>query len=888
MTVFDKNVTTLETYYPELLPFVTADVSTEHIEVLHAKSGAVRLIVTTDDGRTVAVHNADDPVTVADETAEKVDVAQEGVVVLLGMGVGYLANALIAKLEEGVRLIVYEASPAIFKTALQHVDLTELLSSKRVKVLVGEDAELDLWCYRFKVLTGGAVRAVKYEPAFRLAPSIYNSKLKKELQDYTRNSDMNFSTVQQFGSMFTNNLLESIPHVLLADGVNAVKGVFSGKPAILVGAGPSLGKNVHLLQQAKGKAVIISADTMVGYLLERGIDPDFVVSVDPQERTYEKYKGVDIPSDVALVFHPGCSDHIFKHFPGPKLVAAPSMLPYKWLQDYWSEKGSIEGDVQCQVHLGFNLAEWMGCDPITIIGMDLCYTDDLMHVKGGSYTTPDEEAAYVQRGVRTVNMFGEQVRTFPSYLLYKTTFEKRIGEISGRCFNATEGGMNIDGAAIRRLADVIADFNDEALVDVPQMLRSVYAKQKVTHWSDLIEEVSARECEFIRLTRICTLVCRLLDRIVEHQTNNPGVADAMLVRLTHRAERLTSMAPSCWKALDLLQMVDFQLERYMLKETTHSVDFIEDSDEKLTKQIERGQRYYGDLLRVIPMIQPGMTRLRIRLEKMRDLDAAEKQGPAHYLDMAEEYAAIDLFDRAQEALDAYDDFEESDTRLDARHVEMSIRSAIQLNQLRRAFDRAEEARQAFPDHSAIQLLFQEASAALAAWEERVGVVRASLPESNNVSEFSMQTGDFYFRVGEFAMAAQHYRAAAAESNSGEAYYRLAKVSRELGQDDKAVSALEHALLQAPADPRIYYDLGVLAIDQARLDVAEQFFWKGVEVSLDDPEFCEASAAILCAVDAHQQAIPFYERALERAPGDPDLLRKIAQAYESVFEPTLSV
>ena len=110
----------------------------------------------------------------------------------------------------------------------------------------------------------------------------------------------------------------------------------------------------------------------------------------------------------------------------------------------------------------------------------------------------------------------------------------------------------------------------------------------------------------------------------------------------------------------------------------------------------------------------------------------------------------------------------------------------------------------------------------------------------------------------------------------------------MGQDDKAVSALEHALLQAPADPRIYYDLGVLAIDQARLDVAEQFFWKGVEVSLDDPEFCEASAAILCAVDAHQQAIPFYERALERAPGDPDLLRKIAQAYESVFEPTLSV
>ena len=33
--------------------------------------------------------------------------------------------------------------------------------------------------------------------------------------------------------------------------------------------------------------------------LARGVNPDFVVSVDTQEMTFTKYEGVDIPDDVA-------------------------------------------------------------------------------------------------------------------------------------------------------------------------------------------------------------------------------------------------------------------------------------------------------------------------------------------------------------------------------------------------------------------------------------------------------------------------------------------------------------------------------------------------------------------------------------------------------------
>ncbi len=109
----------------------------------------------------------------------------------------------------------------------------------------------------------------------------------------------------------------------------------------------------------------------------------------------------------------------------------------------------------------------------------------------------------------------------------------------------------------------------------------------------------------------------------------------------------------------------------------------------------------------------------------------------------------------------------------------------------------------------------------------------------------------------------------------------------LGEDEEAIQALEQGMLVDPADSRIYFDLGVMALETNRVEVADRFFVKGAEVSLDDPVYCEAAAAVLCAAGVHFQAIPFYERALGQCPGDPDLLRKISEAYQTVFTPVAS-
>jgi len=60
-----------------------------------------------------------------------------------------------------------------------------------------------------------------------------------------------------------------------------------------VSTGPSLDKNIDLLKEAKGRALIISAGSALRPLLMRNIKPDFFAIIDPQDITYNQIKGYE-------------------------------------------------------------------------------------------------------------------------------------------------------------------------------------------------------------------------------------------------------------------------------------------------------------------------------------------------------------------------------------------------------------------------------------------------------------------------------------------------------------------------------------------------------------------------------------------------------------------
>ena len=68
---------------------------------------------------------------------------------------------------------------------------------------------------------------------------------------------------------------------------------FNRLPVVLVAAGPSLDKNIHILKQYKDNVIILCADIVTFKLLENDIIPDFICNVDVHETVQEFFIGLD-------------------------------------------------------------------------------------------------------------------------------------------------------------------------------------------------------------------------------------------------------------------------------------------------------------------------------------------------------------------------------------------------------------------------------------------------------------------------------------------------------------------------------------------------------------------------------------------------------------------
>lgn len=76
-------------------------------------------------------------------------------------------------------------------------------------------------------------------------------------------------------------------------------------PVVIVAAGPSLDKNIHILKEFQSRCLIICVDIVLFKLIENGIRPDFVINIDPHPETTSGWKDLEgdlyDTSDLTLV-----------------------------------------------------------------------------------------------------------------------------------------------------------------------------------------------------------------------------------------------------------------------------------------------------------------------------------------------------------------------------------------------------------------------------------------------------------------------------------------------------------------------------------------------------------------------------------------------------------
>jgi len=241
----------------------------------------------------------------------------------------------------------------------------------------------------------------------------------------------------------------------------------------MVAAGPSLDKNIDQIHNAVGKAVIISVDTALPVLIEHGITPDFVTSIDFNAPIYEKIAGVaslPIAREIKLICTSWVACTVTKIFPAKFIFWAFGNNPFEnWMKNIVGGRLNISG-AGTVAHLNYVAADVMGCDPLIFVGQDLAHSYDREHASGVVLTGTETMEKVLKDAVWVKGVQTQTVPTTRSLHGYRVLFEQWIPETDAKVINATEGGAWIEGAEHMSLTQAVDTFCRSEFTVEPQNL----------------------------------------------------------------------------------------------------------------------------------------------------------------------------------------------------------------------------------------------------------------------------------------------------------------------------------------------------------------------------------------------------------------------------------
>ncbi len=393
-------------------------------------------------------------------------------VVLAGVGLAYLVEYLLKNTE--YKIIIFEYFPDLIELLKQ--EKKEIFSEKRVTFFSNLD---DIFDY----LDKNYIKEFNFyvhRPYITLFPEIYG-KIENEFIVYLSKRKINQNTLKRFQKVWLKNIIKNSKYYFNLPGIKDIKHNFNGKPAVIVGAGPSLSKNIKKLRQLKDSAVIISTDTALCQLFYENIIPDFVVSVDPQDKNALYLLGIKEKDKLPfLVIDSAVAFITLVHYPEEKIILFDTIFPlYEEIKKFAGEKGQLKSGGSVST-TAFDLARFFGCDPIIFVGQDLAYTGFKTHSESNilesmffnttnrlkNFETYNAKSQIVADRVMVKGVKENFVLTDRKFLTFLEWFKREIKQTKQKVINATEGGAYIDGAIHMGLENALKDIEIDKKIEV--------------------------------------------------------------------------------------------------------------------------------------------------------------------------------------------------------------------------------------------------------------------------------------------------------------------------------------------------------------------------------------------------------------------------------------
>lgn len=465
-------------------------------------------------------------------------------IVVFGLGLGHAVRAIRGT---GSRIaFVFEPDPGLLRHYLE-AGPSDLGG---IRVVTDLNELTDDWARL--IGPGGRVHLID-TPGYSQVFAESRRALVDRITRMLERSVVNEATFRARGRAWISDIIENAPYMEVAPSALHLQGAFRGVPAFIVGAGPSLSKNVELLRDGAKKGIVFASNTSAGALDRAGITPQILGCIESIDLSRFLTDLSFLDQTVRVLSFTSHPNH-FRASGGP-ILSVHELLPQvapPFEALYGRSALPVSGSVSTAL---VALALRLGCSPIVLVGQDLAFTGGEAYSKGTVFedsriaVAPDGSSIVHERceaklstqlakeqlteKVEWVTAWGggESVPSTTNFGHVRTWLERfaavlRRAEFPPELVNATEGGSHISGFAEKTLAATLAGLPDreitpESIFELAQDKGSCPSREDV--------------CEFFR---------------------NQATGARSVARAAHAVESASSTVRSAWSRNTATQTVD--------------------------------------------------------------------------------------------------------------------------------------------------------------------------------------------------------------------------------------------------------------------------------------------------------------------------------------------
>jgi len=489
----------------------------------------------------------------------------QGTVIIEGLGLGHVALALFRHRPAIRHLVVVELNPAILDLAKQNnPDLANLFAHPKVLVLTDADVPLEKALLPVeKAICLEPTCILRHAPSFAATPAFH--AFDQKLYAYLNQRNVGGATALELGKEFLANRIANIPSLIHQQTCTALESLFSGIPAIIVAAGPSLDQAIPELRTIKENAVLIAVDSAVPSLLANGIVPHFLACLDASPVILEKFADY-LPTlaahKTAMLAMPQVASRVVRNAPSPYIFwNFGANRTDSWLQEIL---GTTDPGYEALTvsHLGVLAARRMGCSPILFVGLDLAYDGLKTHAEHTILDHQDFLATRIEEHdndlIRVAANDGGTTLTDRGLYGAKKQLEALIRELGGTYINTSAKGAKIEGAPFVPLRKGIAGLG-ATTIDIPARIDKAAAAASQWDTARIVHRMQRWQERAARIQplgpRIAALIAASRQELAGHRQGACRCFQDLSPRLQQLCSELDSLTTKMEKDRELWRLL---------------------------------------------------------------------------------------------------------------------------------------------------------------------------------------------------------------------------------------------------------------------------------------------------------------------------------------------